>query len=83
MTIPADVLTRIQQLREQLNAYSHQYYVLDAPTVPDAEYDRLFRELQSLEAEHPDAISNDSPTQKVGAEPVSYTHLTMPTTPYV
>ncbi len=71
MTIPADVLTRIQQLREQLNAYSHQYYVLDAPTVPDAEYDRLFRELQSLEAEHPDAISNDSPTQKVGAEPLA------------
>ena len=77
MTIPADVLTRTQQLREQLNAYSHQYYVLDAPTVPDAEYDRLFRELQSIEAEYPDAISNDSPTQKVGAPPlVSFSQVT-------
>ena len=67
MTITAEVLTRIQQLRKQLNSYSHQYYVLDAPSVPDAEYDRLYRELESIEKDYPDTITADSPTQKVGA----------------
>ena len=71
MTITAEVTKRIQQLREQLNAYSHQYYVLDAPTVPDAEYDRLYRELEGLEEEHPESVSPDSPTQKVGAKPLA------------
>jgi len=56
---------RIQALRGQLNAWAHQYYVLDAPTVPDAEYDRVFRALQVLEAEHPDLVTPDSPTQRV------------------
>ncbi len=55
----------IQTLRAQLNAWAHQYYVLDEPTVPDAEYDRAFRELQALEAEHPGLITPDSPTQRV------------------
>ena len=67
MTITAEVLTRILQLRKQLNSYSHQYYVLDAPSVPDAEYDRLYRELESIEKDYPDTITADSPTQKVGA----------------
>jgi DNA ligase (NAD+) len=67
MTITAEVLTRIQQLRKQLNSYSHQYYVLDAPSVPDAEYDRLYRELEAIEKDYPDTITADSPTQKVGA----------------
>lgn len=71
MTISAEVTIRLQQLREQLNAYSHQYYVLDSPTVPDVEYDRLFRELEDLEKQHPSLIMPDSPTQKVGAEPLS------------
>lgn len=71
MTITAEVKKRIEQLREQLNAYSHQYYVLDAPTIPDAEYDRLYRELETLEAEYPESISADSPTQKVGAPPLA------------
>ena len=44
---------RLQNLRAQLHTYAHQYYVLDAPTVPDAEYDRLFQELQALETRHP------------------------------
>ena len=56
---------KIKALRDQLNHWAHQYYVQDAPTVPDAEYDRVFRELQALEAEHPDLISPDSPTQRV------------------
>ena len=57
---------RLLALREQLHAHGHAYYVLDAPTVPDAEYDRLFRELQALEAAHPELLTPDSPTQRVG-----------------
>jgi DNA ligase (NAD+) len=52
-------------LREQLLRYAHQYYVLDAPEVPDAEYDRLFRELQDIEAAHPHLVTPDSPTQSI------------------
>jgi DNA ligase (NAD+) len=77
MTISTDVNERIQQLCESLNTYSYQYYVLDSPTVPDAEYDRLFRELQSLESDYPEAIQADSPTQKVGAPPLaSFSQIT-------
>ncbi|WP_088328918.1 NAD-dependent DNA ligase LigA [Lacimicrobium sp. SS2-24] len=61
----------LAQLRAQLNEYNYQYYVLDNPTVPDAEYDRLMERLKALETEHPQLISADSPTQKVGAAPVS------------
>ncbi|MDT7517224.1 NAD-dependent DNA ligase LigA [Rhodoferax sp. TBRC 17660] len=61
---------RLVALREQLHAHGHAYYVLDAPTVPDAEYDRLFRELQTLEAAHPEWASADSPTQRVGGKPL-------------
>lgn len=57
--------TQIQALRDQLNRWAHQYYVLDEPTVPDAEYDRVFRALQALEEAHPDLITPDSPTQRV------------------
>jgi DNA ligase (NAD+) len=67
----AEVEQRVHDLRKQLNQHSHNYYVLDTPTIPDAEYDRLFRELQDLESEHPDLISDDSPTQKVGATPLA------------
>ncbi|HEX6434806.1 MAG TPA: hypothetical protein VFZ87_11215, partial [Gemmatimonadales bacterium] len=55
------------RLREQIERANHAYYVLDAPEISDAEYDRLFRELQALEAEHPELQSPDSPTQRVGA----------------
>jgi len=61
---------KIQKLREQINFHNHRYYVLDDPEVPDAEYDRLLRELEKLEAEHPGLISEDSPTQRVGAQPL-------------
>jgi DNA ligase (NAD+) len=67
MTITAEVTKRIQQLRKQLNTHSHQYYVLDAPSVPDTEFDRLYRELELIEGKYPDSITADSPTQKVGA----------------
>jgi len=77
MTITAEVSKRIQDLRQQLNTHSHQYYVLDEPTVPDAEYDRLYRELESVEKEYPDSVTADSPTQKVGAPPLaSFTQVT-------
>ena len=77
MTITAEVSKRIQDLRQQLNTYSHQYYVLDEPSVPDAEYDRLYRELESIEKEFPDSVTADSPTQKVGAAPLaSFTQIT-------
>ncbi|MDO9481837.1 MAG: NAD-dependent DNA ligase LigA [Hydrogenophaga sp.] len=57
---------RATALREQLNHHAHLYYTLDAPELPDAEYDRLFRELQALEAAHPELLAPDSPTQRVG-----------------
>src|SRR6266481_1644250 len=60
---------RAEELRSRLREASHRYYVLDAPTLSDAEYDRLFRELERLEAEHPDLITPDSPTRRVGAAP--------------
>ena len=62
--------SRIQVLRALLHTYAHQYYVLDAPQVPDAEYDRLFQELQALETAHPDWVTPDSPTQRVGGKPL-------------
>jgi len=59
-------VARAATLRATLNHHAHQYYVLDAPTLPDAEYDRLFQELQALEAAHPELRAADSPTQRVG-----------------
>ncbi|RYF27897.1 MAG: NAD-dependent DNA ligase LigA, partial [Comamonadaceae bacterium] len=61
----AQAATQIDALRTQLNQWAHQYYVLDAPTVPDADYDRAFQQLQALEAAHPDLVTTDSPTQRV------------------
>jgi DNA ligase (NAD+) len=68
-----DLLTareRAEELRQQLNYHNYRYYVLDAPEVSDAEYDRLMEELRRLEAEHPTLVTPDSPTQRVGAAPV-------------
>src|SRR5580704_14473439 len=59
----------IEKLREEINRANHLYHVLDAPEISDAEYDRLMRRLEELEAAHPDLISPDSPTQRVGAAP--------------
>ena len=63
-----DVAAQAATLREQLHHHGHQYYVLDAPTIPDAEYDRLFKALQTLEAAHPALFTPDSPTQRVGGQ---------------
>jgi len=69
MAASPDLRARVDALRAELQAHEHAYYVLDAPTVPDAEYDRLFRELQALELAHPELLSPDSPTQRVGGAP--------------
>lgn len=62
-------LALIQQLRDQLDQHAYRYYVLDDPSVSDAQYDRLYAELQVLEEQHPDLVTPDSPTQRVGAKP--------------
>src|SRR5205809_5456272 len=64
-----DVQQRLDELREQVNHHLYRYHVLDDPEISDAEYDRLFDELKALEEEHPDLITPDSPTQRVGAPP--------------
>jgi DNA ligase (NAD+) len=61
-----DVAERIKELREQLSYYAHRYYVLDDPVISDDAYDALYRELQDLESSHPDLITPDSPTQRIG-----------------
>ena len=62
---------QIQALRDQLNDHNYRYYVLDDPLISDSEYDQLFRELQKLETDNPNLITEDSPTRRVGAEPLS------------
>jgi len=64
------VLKKVCELRDSLNYHNYRYYVLDDPEIPDAEYDKLFRQLQSLENDYPDLVSPDSPTQRVGAAPL-------------
>lgn len=71
MTTPQAVAARVKHLREEIETHNYRYYVLDAPTIPDAAFDKLFRELQQLEAEHPQLATPDSPTQRVGARPLS------------
>jgi DNA ligase (NAD+) len=68
MTASTKVQERVDALRELLHHHAHRYYVLDEPEIPDAEYDKLFRELQELEAQHPELLTPDSPTQRVGAK---------------
>ena len=63
---------RVQELHRLLHHHAHRYYVLDAPEIPDAEYDRLFRELQAIEAAHPGLLTPDSPTQRVGGRPLDH-----------
>lgn len=70
MTISAKIAGQAASLRKELNLYNKQYYQLDSPLVSDAKYDQLLRELQALEAEHPELETLDSPTQRVGAMPI-------------
>jgi len=67
---PSEIEQAIQQLRDKLGHHNHLYYVLDQPEIPDAEYDRLYRQLVDLEAAHPELVTSDSPTQRVGAQPL-------------
>ncbi|MBL8985133.1 MAG: NAD-dependent DNA ligase LigA [Gemmatimonadetes bacterium] len=71
MTDQSAAARRISELRQAIDRANHQYYIEDAPELPDAEYDRLFRELQALERDHPELLTPDSPTQRVGSEPAS------------
>lgn len=69
--ITPQIQQRVQELRRLLQKASYEYYVLDAPTMPDAVYDQLYRELQSIETQFPELIAPDSPTQRVGERPAS------------
>jgi DNA ligase (NAD+) len=68
-TAAKDVQHKIEQLREKIRYHEHRYYVLDEPEISDAEYDALMNELKALEKEHPDLVTPDSPTQRVGGKP--------------
>lgn len=70
MILPSPTQARVTALRDEINEHNYRYYVLDAPTISDAEYDRLLRELQQLETAHPELITADSPTQRVGGAPL-------------
>ena len=71
MTVSQNIQQQATQLRDTLNEHNYYYYVLDDPRLPDSEYDRLMQELQHLEAQYPELVTADSPTQHVGAEPLS------------
>src|SRR3954470_14948496 len=71
MALAESIISRAEALRAKIEQYNYDYYVLDQPTVADAEYDRLFRELQELEQAHPELASPGSPTQRVGGTPAS------------
>lgn len=68
MPIETDVQERARTLRDQLHYHSHRYYVLNDPQISDAEFDALFHALRELEAEHPEVITPDSPTQRAGSD---------------
>ena len=70
MTVPKSVRDRARKLHAELHEHNYRYYSRDDPLIPDAEYDQLLRELQSLEARYPELVSPDSPTQRVGAAPL-------------
>lgn len=68
--VSPNIVLKVEALRQEINQHNHRYYVLDEPSIPDAQYDRLMRELQALEQEHPRLITPDSPTQRVGGAPL-------------
>ena len=70
MASSKDAKKRIDELRRQINYHNRKYYVDDAPQISDARFDQLMRELEQLETEHPELVTPDSPTQRVGGEPV-------------
>lgn len=70
-SIPADTVAEVQQLRGELQRHNYRYYVLDDPEIPDADYDRMMQRLRELESQYPQLTTPDSPTQRVGATPLS------------
>lgn len=70
MTVPKTIIKKVQELRETIEGHNYAYHVEDAPTIPDAEYDKLFQSLKALEAEYPELVVPESPTQRVGAQPL-------------
>ncbi len=66
--VSQEATRRASRLRDEIKFHEHHYYVLDAPIIPDAEYDKLFRELQTLEEQYPELRRSDSPTQRVGGK---------------
>ena len=71
MAVPSKVASRAAKLRAQIEAHNYAYYVLDAPTVSDSEFDQLFRELEALERDYPELATPDSPTQRVSGQPAA------------
>jgi len=71
MPVPGKIRERAEALRREIEGHNHRYYVLDEPSIPDAEYDALFRELAALEQAHPELATPDSPTQRVGGAPLA------------
>ena len=71
MSVPKTARARAGKLRKELDYHGHRYYVLDDPEIGDDAYDALLDELRRIEAEHPELVTPDSPTQRVGGEPVS------------
>jgi DNA ligase (NAD+) len=71
MSASPEVRAQVRKLRDLIDRYDYYYYVLDNPEVPDAEYDRVYRELEALEARHPELVTQDSPTQRVGGRPLA------------
>src|SRR5215470_7045432 len=66
--MPSDLETRASELREQINYHLYRYHVLSSPVISDGEFDKLYNELKALEAEHPELITPDSPTQRAGSD---------------
>src|SRR3990172_11127895 len=70
MTAKGSIEKEIESLRKEINFHNYRYYVLDSPVISDAEYDKLMRRLEGIEAKHPELITPDSPTQRIGAKPL-------------
>ncbi|HCP79813.1 MAG TPA: DNA ligase, partial [Pusillimonas sp.] len=68
--MPKTVIEKVAHLREEIALHNHRYYVLDAPVISDAQYDKLMQELADLEGQYPQLITPESPTQRVGAAPL-------------
>ena len=71
MPAKSKIHQQLKTLRDTLNQHNYRYYALDDPAIPDAEYDRMLRELAALEQQHPELLTSDSPTQRVGSAPIS------------